>query len=195
MACEKNITDNFIRKCAYKPKSGLENTLYLANTKEIDKALSQLSTSKLMVTDFIMVTGKKIYKAEGAGKFPSGKSELVKGDNGVGWKHAASLRILYYGEDEREQIQQMVEDGRFTVIIEKKDTGTAGELTYEVLGWESGLSVTSVTWDSAANDGVVLLELATEAGEEEGTDRKIYLDTSLAATTAAIAAMVYVPAP
>jgi len=184
MSCENKLAKNFIRQCGYKPKSGLENNIFLLNTKEIDKALSQLSASRASVTSLTLEAAAKIYKAEGAGKFPQGTTELVKGDNGSSWKHGATVRILYYGEDQREQLQKMVDDGRITAIIEKKDTGLAGELTYDVLGYESGMAVATVTWNSNENDGVVVITLSTEEGEEESTDRKIFMDTDLTTTKA-----------
>lgn len=182
MSCENTLSKNFIRQCGYRPKAGLENTVWLVNVKEIDKAATQLSASKMSITSMVLTTGAKIYKAEGAGKFPQGTTELVKGDNGNGWKHGNTIRILYYSEDEREQLQKMIDDGRFATIVEKKDTGLAGELTYDVLGFESGMAVQSVTWNSAENNGVVVVVLGTEEGEEESTDRKIFLDTDLATT-------------
>lgn len=182
MSCENTLSKNFLRQCSYKPKAGLESTVYLANTKEIDKASSQLSTSGMSVSSVVMETGKKIFKAEGAGKFPKGNTELVRGDNGPGWKHGITVRVLYYGEEERAELQKLVDGGRVTAIAEKKDGGTAGELTFDTLGWESGMAVQSVAWNSSENDGVVEIVLGTEEGEEEATDRKVFMDTDLATT-------------
>lgn len=182
MSCENKITKNIVRKCGYKPKAGLENVIHCVNTKEIDKALTQLSASKMSVTSLVLVDGAKIFRAEGAGKFPQGTTEMVKGDNGSSFKHGNTIRILYYGEEEREQLQNMIQDGRITTINEKKDKGESGELAFDILGFEGGMAVQSVAWNSNENDGVVVITLATEEGEEEATDRKIFMDTDLATT-------------
>ena len=182
MTCENKLAKNFLRQCGYKPKAGLENNIWIANTKEIDKAVSQLSASKMTISTLALVAGAKLYRAEGSGKYPQGNTELVKGDNGSAWKHGNTIRILYYGDEQREQLQNMIQDGRFSSIIEKRDSGTAGELTYDVLGYEGGMAVQTVVWNSNENDGVVEITLATEEGEEEATDRKIFMDTDLATT-------------
>lgn len=188
--CIGALSANFVRDCSYRPKANLDNTVYLANTSDIDKSTSQLSDSGLTVSSLVLNDGASVYSAEGAGKYPQGSIELVKGDNGNAWKHGLTLRILYYGEDQRAQVQEMVDNGRITAIIKKKDSGLAGELTYEVLGYESGMAVQTVTWNSNENDGVVEIALQTEEDELEGTDRKIFMDTDLATTTAWIAANV-----
>jgi len=180
--CLGKISKSFLRDCNYRPKANLKTTCYLINTEDIDKATTQLSSNKMSITDFVLNAGKVVYPAEGAGKYPQANTEIVKGDNGNGWKHGHTLRIIYYGEDEREQLQEMLDDGRITTVIEKNDGGLAGELTFEVLGFESGMAVQSVTWNSNENDGVVEIVLGTEEDELEGTDRKVFMDTDLATT-------------
>lgn len=194
MTCDNKLSKNFARKCGHKPKSGLDNVVYFMNTSDIDKAVSQLNASKTTVTTLALIALAKMYKAEGAGKYPQGNTELVKSENIDGWKHGNTFRFTYYGEDEREQLQKMIDNGRITTLVKKKDTGLAGELSYDFLGWESGMEIASVVWASNENDGVVTVTLGTAEGEEEGTDRKIYLDTDLATTEAFILANTYVPA-
>lgn len=192
--CEGKLSKNFVRDCGYRPKANLKNTAFLINTSDIDKAVSQLSANKMSVTTLALAAGAKLYSADGAGKYPQGNVEMVKADNGNGWKHGFTVRILYYGEEERAQVQEMVDNGRITVIAEKKDGGLAGELTYEILGYESGMAVQSVVWNSNENDGVVEIVLGTEEDELEATDRKIFMDTDLATTKAWIDTNTYIAA-
>lgn len=186
MDCTGKIFKNILRECDYKPKQGLDSTMYIMNTSEIDRQATQLSASKLMITNLVLKSGGHLFQVDGEGKYPQGAVELVKGDNGNGWKHKLTMRISYYGEVERQQIQEMVKNGRITAIIKKVDTGKNGELTYEVLGFESGMTIQTVTWSSAENGGVVAIELATDEGEEEATDRKIFLSNTVAETEAYI---------
>lgn len=186
--CNGKISRNFVRECSYAPKSGLGNIGYLINTEDIDKSATQLSAGKMKITELVLKEGSKLYSIEAVNKFPQATSEVVKGDYVNGWKHGFNVPILYYGEDEREELQNMLNSGRITVITKHKDSGKAGELTYQVLGYESGLAVQAIKWSSAENSGVVQLELATEEGEEESTDRKILLKTDLATTEALLTA-------
>ncbi|MFV0377765.1 MAG: hypothetical protein ACK5JD_10755 [Mangrovibacterium sp.] len=200
MTCENKLSKNFIRNCNYKPKAGLAGTVYCINTKEIDKALTQLSPSGMTVSALILAAGAKLYAAEGAGKYPQGTTSMAQGDNGPNWTHGATIRLLYYGDAEREQLKKMVDGGRITLIVEKKDIGLAGELTYDILGFESGMEVSTVEWSSAENEGVVTITLASVEGEGESTDRKIFLETGvdpqtdLEATKAFIETNLYVAA-
>jgi hypothetical protein len=186
--CTSKLSKNFVRDCIYKPKAGLHEVAYLINLDDIDKASSQLGATGMNISSIVMkmqsdgTTPRTIFKAEGAGKYPQGTSELVKGDNGSMWVHGLNARIVYYGVDQREELQAMVENGRFVAIVKKRDGGLADEIRYEVLGWESGMAVQAVNWNSNENNGVVSVELKTEEGEEEGTDRKVFMDTDIDTT-------------
>lgn len=182
MSCVNTLTDSFLRECAYKPKAGLEPDVWLVNLADIDKAVSQLATSGMLISTFALAAGKTLFKAEGAGNYPQGTVTLSQGDNGPNHIHGLTVRVLYYGEDERLQVKQMIDNGRFAAIVKKRDGGLSGELKYEVLGWESGMQVESMTWSSNENNGVRELVLATKEGEEESTDAKLFVDTDLATT-------------
>ncbi len=194
MSCENKLANNFLRQCGYKPAAGLDPNVFLINTEDIDKASSQLSESGMLISTMVLADSAKAFKAEGAGKYPQGTTSMAQGDNGPDWTHGLTLRILYYGEDERAAIQDAADGGRLTAIVKKKDTGLSGELTYEVLGWKSGMEVSTIEWSSSENGGVATITLATVEGEEEVTDRKIFLDTDVDTTTSWIDTNLYTEA-
>ncbi len=187
--CTGRIFDNIRKDCFYRPKGGIKNKIYLINTDEIDREATQLSENRLKATALVLKENAKVFIWEGKGKFPQGSTEIVKDDFGISYKHKVTHQFEYYGETERSQIQQIASGGRVTAIIEKADGGLNGELTFEILGFESGMTVQSGTWSSAENRGIVSVEFATEEGEEEATDRKIFLvNDSISETEAFIKA-------
>jgi hypothetical protein len=200
MSCENKLTASFLRTCSYKPKAGLENTVYLMNTSEIDKALTQLDSTvdgMAIKAPIIFATGAGLHKAEGAGKYPQGSTSMAQGDNGANWTHTLMVRILYYSATQRALLQKIIDGGRITPVIEKRDKGPVGELAFDVLGWESGLEVQTVEWSSNENEGVVTVTLATADGEFESTDRRSLVDGTGEGNTVAewIVDSLVVPAP
>ncbi len=180
--CGGQISKNFVRDCAYSPKAGLETTVYIMNTKDIDRSATQLNDAKTQITNLVLKEGAKLYKMEGGGKYPQGKVALKKGDFGNNWTHSLSVRLMYYGIEERAELNSLIKDGRITAIVERKDTGVNGELTFAVLGFESGMAIQSSEWSSADNSGTKPIEFATEEGEEEAMDDRIFMMTDLATT-------------
>ncbi len=180
--CNEKLSKSFVRSCSYKPKAGLDSTVFVVNTEDIDKSATQTSNGGAKITNLVLKEDAKVYKFEGAGKFPQGKVALKKGDNGNGWTHSLSVRVLYYGVEEREELNKLIRDGRITAIVKKKDGGVNGELTYSVLGYESGMAIQSSEWSSADNDGVKPVDFATEEGEEEALDDRVLVHTDLSGT-------------
>ncbi len=180
--CSGKISKNFVRDCSYSPKSGLHTTIYLVNTEEIDRQATQFNESKTQITNLVLKSGAKLYKMEGGGKYPQGKVTLKKGDFGNNWTHSLSVRLMYYGVEERAELNSLIRDGRVTAIVKRKDTGINGELTYAVLGFETGMAVQTSEWSSVDNNGTKPIDFATEEGEEEAMDDRILMMTDLATT-------------
>lgn len=172
--CEDKLAGNFVRQCGYKPKQGIKRKWY-GNHADIDQAATQKTNRGTKVTLLVLKTGAKIYPAEGNDKSHKGGHAIAVGDYGNGYIHTDNYNILYRGEEERERLQEIAEGAKLFSIIEKVDGGVNGELTYEILGLESGMKVTEDTWNSAENSGTANLTVATKEGEEEATGAKLFL--------------------
>jgi GTPase len=193
MSCTLKLSKEFARKCSYRPKQGVDKTIYLVNTEDIDKATTVLNTTKTSVTTLTLGTGAKLFKSEGNDKSHAVSSELVVSDFGNGMKHQLKVNVLYYGDAERAALQEIIDGARITAIVKKVDTGESGELSYEVYGFESGMVISEMSRSSSENAGVISFTLASKEGEEESTDAKIFMDTDLATTEAWIESNTYVP--
>lgn len=183
LTCDAKLAGEFSLQCGYKSKQGLRRKWYF-NWSDVDRTATQLANRGTKITVLVLKVGALLYPAKGTSKTLKAKHALSVLDFGNGYVHTDNLTILYHGEKERERIQELVEGGRIGSIVEKVDTGINGELTYEVFGYESGMTIIEDNYDSSANSGTVSIAVATEKGEEEATGKKLFLMAGGATTTA-----------
>ena len=175
------LAGKFARVCGLKPKQGILRKWYV-NYGDIDRAATQLANRKTKITTMVLATGAKFYPAEGNDKVHKANHALAVNDFGNGYIHTDNYTILYRGENERERIQELVDGARVVTVVEKVDGGENGELTYEVLGYESGMKITEDNWSSSENSGTATVTVATQEGEEESTGAKLLTHTDAANT-------------
>jgi len=191
--CNDRLSKGFVKKCAHKPKQGIKRKWYF-NHSDIDVAATQSANRGTKVTALVLKAGAKIYAAEGNYKTSKGNHGLTLGDFVNGYIHTDNFTVLYRGEDESERIQELVDGGKVGTIIEMVDTGVSGELSYKILGLESGMIITEDIWSSHENGGATNLTVATLEGQEELTGAKIWSEGTLATTEAWITANEYAAA-
>ena len=172
--CDSKLAGQFTQKCGYKSKQGLRKKWYF-NWDDIDRVATQLTNKGTKITTLVLKPKAYLFPAEGTSKTLKAKHALSVLDFGNGYIHTDSLTIQYHGENERMRIQELVQGGRIGSIVEKVDGGLNGELSYEVFGFESGMTIIEDNYDSAANSGTVSISVATEKGEEESTGKKLFL--------------------
>ena len=192
MACTNaTLAGNFTRICGLKPKQGILRKWYV-NYSEIDAAATQKTNRNTTISNLVLQAGGKFYPAEGNDKTHKANHALAVNDFGNGYIHTDNYTLLYRGANERERIQELVDGARVVTVIEKVDSGENGELTYEVLGFESGMLITEDAWSSSENSGTATVTVATREGEEEATGAKLLLMTDAATTKSFIETNEYV---
>ncbi|MBE7691140.1 hypothetical protein [Tenacibaculum piscium] len=189
--CETKLSKGFLKKCGYKPKQGIVKKWYF-NWEDVDRVATQLVNRGTKVSAFVLKVGAKIYPAEGNGKTSKANHTLGSGDFGKGYIHTDNYVVMYRGENERERIQELVDGGKVGTIIRGVDSGVSGELTYQIVGLESGMEITEDVWNSSENGGTASIATATNEGEEESTGVKLWSEGTLADTEAWITANEYV---
>ena len=172
--CDSKLAGKFTQECGYKAKQGLRKKWYF-NWDDIDRVATQLANKGTKITTLVLKPETFLYPAEGTSKTLKAKHALSVLDFGNGYIHTDTLIIQYHGENERLRIQELVEGGRVGSIVKKVDGGLNGELSYEVFGYESGMTIIEDNYDSSANSGTVTISVATETGEEESTGKKLFL--------------------
>ena len=189
--CDDLLSADFAGQCGYKPKQGLRRKWYF-NWSDVDRTATQIENKGTKVTALVLKAGAKLYSVDGTTKTLKAKHALSVLDYGNGYIHTDNLTILYNGEDQRQRVQELVDNGRICSIVEKVDTGLNGELSFEIFGLESGMTIIEDNYDSAANSGVTNIGVATEKGEEESTGKKLFLMTDYETTNAWLETNTYV---
>ncbi|GLB47755.1 hypothetical protein [Neptunitalea lumnitzerae] len=195
--CDAKLSGMFARKCAHKPKQGIVKKWYF-NWEDVDKVATTTVNSGTKVEALVLKAGSYLYPAEGNNKTSTANHALSVLDFGNGYIHTDGFTVMYRGEEESHRIQELVGGGRVCTLIKTVDSGESGELSYHILGLESGMLVTEDTWNASENSGTTTLTVATQEGEEESTGKKIFMmpvataDTALEETEAWITANEYV---
>jgi hypothetical protein len=184
--CTGHLTANIEFICANAPVGGIEQNVVLINKDDIDISTTTVSETGLQVTNLQLKSGKTGYKLSGV-KQSNGKAwELVKKENAPDkFKHTFSGVIFTPSLANKIQADKLSKGGKYVVVIEQVWKGTANADAFEVLGFNSGLELTTMTNSSKENDNMIMFELASADGFEETTLPKTLLETGYAITKTA----------
>ena len=182
--CEDKLAADILKDCDNKPKGGIEVNVVLINFDDIDKSASTLdATNDLIITNLATGTGTSGFTLEGVKQSNGASYELVKKEDSFDkYTHTFSGVILNPSAANKKSLSNIASGGRYVAIIEKKWKGTDQADAFEVLGWDSGLVISTVVWNSKESDGVIKFDLASEEGYEEDEVTRNVLETDYATT-------------
>lgn len=188
--CEEKLTAAIAKNCTEKPMGGLEVNAVLINYDDIDFATSTYDgANDLIITSLATASGTQGFFLEGVKQTNAISFELVKKeDTWDGYKHVFAGVILAPSAVNKELLAQVASGGRYVVIVEKKWKGTDDVDAFEVLGWDSGLVISTMVYNSKESDGAIKFELASEDGFEEPDMPRNNLETNYATTKVAFEA-------
>lgn len=185
--CEDKLSADIIKDCDNKPIGGLEVSAVLINFDDIDKTTSTLdATNDLIITNLSTFTGTAGFALEGIKQTNGASFELVKKEDTYdAYKHLFSGIILTPSAANKKSMAEIASGGRYVVVVEKKFKGADLDDAFEVLGWDSGLVISTLIWNSKEADGVIKFELASEDAYEEPEMTRNNLETDYATTKTA----------
>lgn len=185
--CEEKLTADIVKDCDNKPKAGIEVNAVFINFDDIDKGTSTLDvTNDLIITSLSTLSSTSGYTLEGIKQVNGASFELVKKeDNFDMYKHLFAGVILAPSAANKLLLKQIASGGRYVVVIEKKWKGVDQADAFEVLGWDSGLEIATVVWNTKESDGVIKFEVASADGYEEDEMTRNLLETDYATTKTA----------
>jgi len=185
--CEDKLSADIIKDCDNKPIGGLEVSAVLINFDDIDKTTSTLDpTNDLIITNLSTFTGTAGFALEGIKQTNGASFELVKKEDTYdAYKHLFSGIILTPSAANKKSMAEIASGGRYVVVVEKKFKGADLDDAFEVLGWDSGLVISTLIWNSKEADGVIKFELASEDAYEEPEMTRNNLETDYATTKTA----------
>lgn len=139
MRCIENIKDIAL-DCQYRPTKGLKHRVLVIPYKDIDRRYTAMSEDKSVITHFQLYPTKRGYLFELSNVFKVNGSQKLIG----GFVHELSIKI-----DKADSVNiatmNALTKGTYVLIVE-----TTGN-TFEVLGYEAGVVVSSIQRDYASN--------------------------------------------
>lgn len=191
-SCDYKLAADMMSNCDNPSTKGLRNYGFIINYDDIDfdSCVRDESNSNIL-TSLVLKTGKKAYNMYVPGKTPfSGTNKaLAEGTYRKKFTKGVGLVILDNGPSVVKDIINPLANGLFVVILENKFGGKDGKNTFEVYGFEQGLSATALADDKYSED--------TDGGwsatleEADAPSAGIYLfNQSVSATRTALASMV-----
>lgn len=155
---------------------------------DVDKTASTIdATNKLLITDLVLKSGATGFLLEGVKQTNGYNHEFVPGDDQTRDKsrHVIRGRILTPSATNRLQAQKLGDGESYIAVVNKKYKGENSADAFLVLGWDSGLYLSSKTENSLENDAAILLEMSSKDNMLETHDPKVLLETDYATTKTA----------
>ena len=185
--CDGLITADILFDCLNSSTAGLETNVLLINRKQIDySAVTFDATVTSLMTNFQLLSGNTGYLLQGVKQNQSGASEIVQKEfssNKV--KHTFSGVVLNPTAENIEQLNLMNDGGEFVAIVERKFKGEDNDDAFLVFGFHLGLYLTTMTYNTNENDGVIQFTLESADGSEEPRLPYVLLETDYATTKTA----------
>lgn len=191
-SCDYKLAADLMANCENPSTKGLRNYGWIINMDDIDlESCARDESNPNILTALVLKKDKKAHRMYVPGKTPytGTNKSLVDGTYRKTFTKGVNLVILDNGPDVVNDIINPLANGQFVVILENKYGGKDGKNTFEVYGFEQGLTATALADDKYSED--------TDGGwsatlEEAGAPSAgIYLfNTTVAATRTSLASLV-----
>lgn len=187
MNCTKITADVIAAVCGQPPLAGTGKVTVLLNFDDVDKESSVEANN--IISSIVMKSGTEGYSFTTIEDSILGEASLNKGSYFDTVQQDLTLRIHAKSETNKEFINDIV-GSKIIGLVPNLETGTAGEIKYEVYGWESGLEANELTWTTDMSDETVyIVKLGSGEKSKEGTLPRSFFDTNIETTEAAVAAL------
>lgn len=153
MKCIENIKDIAL-DCKYRPTKGLKHRVLVIPYKDIDRRYTAMNEDKSVITHFQLYPTKRGYLFELSNAFKVSGSQKFSG----GFTHELSIKIDKADSGNIATMNALTK-GTYVLVVE-----TAGN-TFEVLGYEAGVVVSSIQRDYTGN--VIGLTFTTPSDVKE----------------------------
>ncbi len=191
-SCDFKLAADLTANCENPSTKGVRNAGWIINQDDIDReSCVRDEDNPNILTTIALQSGKKAHRIYIPGKTPftGTNKSLADGTYRRSFTKSVNLVILDNGPDVVNDIINPLANGQFVVILENKYGGKDGKNTFEVYGFEQGLTASAITDDkySDETDGGWSATLEESGAPSAG----IYLyNSSVAATRTALATMV-----
>lgn len=182
--CDYKLAADMVADCANSSVGGIKNHGVIVNFDDIDfDSCSRSEDNRFIIDSMVLKSGKKGYRIFIPGKKPfSGtNTAMVDGTYRKKFTKSIGIVILDNGPEVVRDIIDPLANGKFVVILENQFAGKDKKNTFQVFGFEQGLSATALTDDkySEETDG----GWAATLEESQAPSPALYLFNEDVATT------------
>jgi hypothetical protein len=181
--CAPKLTADILFDCADKSKRGLDGgKAVLINFEDIDKAASTVAGA--VISDLVTKSGTSGFAAEWFKDLASVNSSFAPSTEDIdGFIHNFLCRIPNASADNAERARELAQ-GRFVIVVETRYKGALSAEAFKVFGWENGLKLSEMTYNTLENSGSIPYTAATEDGDVESYPYNVFLETDYATSKA-----------
>lgn len=193
MSCYTRLTDDVAANCAADMIAGIGDVLYFINKDDI-ASFTLNDTNDNIVEGITLKTESPTLRGftlTGQRYSNEFENTLVKGRFINGWEQKIVTRIFDNDPTVKERISEL-ENGRFVIIVKNNYANATGNSVYELLGYTVGLEMSECVRNpqDADTKGGWVCTFTTNEINKENYPAKTFFITSLAATEAALAALI-----
>lgn len=187
MDCSKIQVGFAQEACQALAVPGTGPRVILISFTDIDKAKSVVANN--VISSLVLKQGTKGYEVDSLPNATVGSDSINVGTYVRTHAHNVIVRIFQKSEAAKKFINGLT-NAKVVAIVENNEHGNAGDVKYEVYGWDSGLGLSDLTTGTDMADNVVYqATLASDSNALENTLPKSFYSESEAATDAAITAL------
>lgn len=183
MGCLSGIAAAITNDCTSRPTAGTESIMYLMNRADLTATVDE--SNAVLLKELTLADSKLAYKVTAVNKENNAGFDGVVADNLPNlFTHYISVQPYSRDADTIKALDTMDD---VVAVVELK--GPKAEGKFIVLGFETGLHLSSASGRANDNNGLPTYEFQTRAGEEELYSRYILWNTDYNTTKEALEAL------
>lgn len=188
MTCAKKVTSDILYDCLDVPKKGIDGgKAVLINVEDINKAGSTVAGAT--ISDLVLKSGTTGISIEWYKDLASANSSFAPNTEDVdGFLHNFLARLATSSAEHAERANEL-KNGRFIMVYETKYKGVDDADAFKVAGWDNGLKLSELSFNTLENSSSLLFTLATEEGDVERYPYNVFLETDYATSKASFDAL------
>lgn len=179
--CYSAITEEILKECPVVFFAGDQSLVYLMNKSDI----ASYTIVSGICTAIVLKADKLAYAYDGLALANNSTAEGVKLAYTTQFDHSWEGLVMTKTQAGKTQLN-LLKDSEIVMVVEHKDTGTAGETAFEIFGKDQGLKMESLKRNQLTTDdlGVFRIVLKTPDNFKESALPLAFHLTSYAVTKA-----------
>jgi len=180
MSCLTSIAKVITNTCEIVPVAGLEVKGWLLNRADV--TWTEDGANEVLITALAMASTKRTWPITAVKRENNAGFDLITAENLPDvFSNFFAFQPYERDSDSVEHFNNMDD---CVAIVELKGPKTEG--CFVILGYNSGLHKSAVTFRANDNNGIPTFEMTTREGEQEKYSRHVFWDTSYAVSLAAL---------